>query len=76
MSESAHYVIGKIACIVAMHRFLCQQRTYRSMSEPIAPGAGDDSLHSLEKSGHSVLAAEAAKADAADWIERQFHPGL
>jgi hypothetical protein len=39
-------------------------------------GANGDSLQSLRRSGHSVLAAEAAMRDAANRLAEQFHLGL
>jgi predicted dehydrogenase len=70
MSESARGVIRK----AHVHRFSAYQRMYRSMCEAIAAGADGDSLQSLGQSSHSVLAAEAALADAANWLEGPVSP--
>ena len=72
LSESARGVIRR----ARVHRFSAYRRMYRSMCEAIAAGADGDSLQSLRQSSHSVLAAEAALAEVANHLERQFHPGL
>ena len=71
VSESARGVIRKARA----HRFAAYRRMYRSMSEAIAVGAGGDSLRSLRDSGHGVLAAEEALAEAAGRPERPAHAG-
>jgi predicted dehydrogenase len=62
VSESARGIIRK----AHVHRFSAYQRMYRSMCSAIAAGTNGDSLNSLEQSGYSVLAAEAAMTDAAN----------
>jgi predicted dehydrogenase len=71
MSESARRVIRKASA----HRLSAYQRMYRSMGEAIAAGTDGDSLQSLGRSSHSILAAEVALTDA-NRPGGQFHPGL
>ena len=71
MSESARGVIRRSR----VHPFSAYQRMYSSMCEAIASGADGDSLQSLWQSSYSVLAAEAALADAANLLEGQSHLG-
>jgi predicted dehydrogenase len=72
VSESARGVIRK----AHVHRFSAYRRMYRSMCEAIAAGTDGDSLKSLEQSGYSVLAAEAAMTDAANRLGGSFVQGF
>jgi len=70
-SESVRGMIRK----TRVHRFSAYRRMYHSMCEAIVAGADGDSLQSLRDSGHGVLAAEEALADAAGRPECPTHAG-